>query len=144
MNREELSAFLKGGLRNGLGALREGIAEAHFERVDEAYFEAIEIGVSNTISALHDANVKDDEIIRVMNKYWGIPFAEAEDRLLIEKSESVKASLCHYLKLQGYSEQEIRRFMIHNNVGSKISNNKELWKLKNNPEKLMKAVEENK
>lgn len=119
---------------------RERLANAIMEREDEAYYEALEIGISNTIAALHDTNVKDEEIIRVMNKYWGIAALEVEKRLLREKGDSVVNALRYHLKMQGYNDGDIQHFMIHNKVGKKIRNNPELCKLKNSPEKLKKLV----
>ena len=50
--------------------------------------------------------------------------------------------LKRYLKMQGYSKREISEFMKSNMALIKISHNKELWELRRNPEKLMKAVQE--
>lgn len=47
-----------------VNAAREGMADAIVRREENAYNDAIELGISNTIAALHDANVKDVEIIR--------------------------------------------------------------------------------
>ena len=70
--------------------------------------------------------------------------AEAEERLLYEKSQAAIRSLCHYLKMQGFSKAEVQQFMFSNNACIKIRRNKEFWKLKKDPKKLMKLVVENK
>lgn len=44
----------------------------------KAFSEAIEIGIANTVAALFDTNVDDEEIIRALNEYWGINRDEAE------------------------------------------------------------------
>ena len=111
---------------------------------ESAFSEAIEIGIANSIAALYAANVGDKEIIRVMNECWGITAQETEDRLIYEKSQATIRALRQYLKLQGFSTLEIGEFMKLNRVSFKIRHEKELWKLRNDPKKLMKAVQENK
>lgn len=78
-----------------------------------------------------------------MNKYWGMASPEVKECLLEEKYRSVKDALRDYLEMEGYDESEIRQFMRENRVSKKIHENRELWKLKNNPEKLIKALTEN-
>ena len=107
-----------------------------------AFSDAVEIGISNTIASLYDVNIEDTEIVRVLNKYWGINSEEAEDRLLYEKSQSVIRELRHYLKLQGYTSDEITEFMKNNKVLVKIRHDKDLWKLRHKPEKLMKVIQD--
>jgi hypothetical protein len=108
---------------------------------EEIFSDAIEIGIINTISALYDADVNDDEIIRILNKYWGINKDEAEERLIFEKFQAAIRELEGYLKMQGYSAAEIRQFMKSNQASIKIRHNNELWKLRRKPEKLMKEVQ---
>lgn len=139
MSKEGFRDFLN----KSVNAAKEGMAEALVRREEDVYNDAIELGISKTIAALHDANVKDIEIIRVMNKYWGMASPEVKERLLEEKYRSVKDALRDYLEMEGYNESEIRQFMRENRVSKKIHENRELWKLKNNPEKLIKALTEN-
>lgn len=108
---------------------------------ESAYLDAIEIGITNTISALYDTDTSDDEIIRVLNKFWGINKNEAEERLLYEKHNAVSRELKHYLKMQGFSSEDITRFMLSNKASAKIRHNHELLKLRRTPEKLMKEVQ---
>jgi len=109
---------------------------------EEAFSDAIDIGIENTIACLYDARVDDQIIIRVVNNQWGIEKAEIENRLVLEKGNAAIRSLRQYLKLQGFSEHEITHFMISNKAAIKIRHNHDLWKMKNNPQKLMKAVQE--
>jgi hypothetical protein len=111
---------------------------------EAAFSDAIEIGITNTMAALYDADVDDNEIIRVLNKYWGINRDEAEERLVFEKSQAAIRELKWFLKVQGYSVIEIDQFMRSNNASIKIRHNNELWKLRRKPEKLMKAVQDSK
>lgn len=93
------------------------------------------------MAALYDADVDDDEIIRVLNKYWGINRDEAENRLVYEKCQAAIRELERYLKMQGFSAIEINQFMKSNNASIKIRHSNELWKLRRKPEKLMKEVQ---
>ncbi|MBD5146278.1 MAG: hypothetical protein HDT21_10300 [Ruminococcus sp.] len=108
---------------------------------EEAFCEAIEIGIEKTFSALYDANVNDEEIINVVCKYWEISRQEAEDRLIDEKQQAAVRNLKQYMKRQNYREHEIDEFFQVHKVLIKIRRNKELWKLKNNPDKLFKDIQ---
>lgn len=109
---------------------------------EEAYTEAFELGISKTIASLYDTNVKDKEIIRALNKYWGINTEEAEKRIIFEKSQVTIRELRQYLRLQGLSEMKINEFMRTNRVPTKIKNNNELWELRNKPEMLLKQIQD--
>ena len=144
ITKEDVSDFLKdSGKYIGNLALKMYVNSLNQEG-EKAFFEAIEIGIENTIASLYDANVQDEEITRVVCEHWGMQKAEAEERLLYEKSQAAIRSLKHYLKMQGFSKEEVQQFMLSNNACIKIKRDKELWKLKNDPKKLMKVVVENK
>ena len=81
---------------------------------EEAFADAIERGIENTVVSLYDADDNDDEIIRVLNKYWGINKDEAEERLLYEKCQATIRELKRYLKMQGLSVPEVIQFMKSN------------------------------
>lgn len=131
---------------NGFFALiGDLMLRCHEERLaqcrKEAFCEAREIGLENTFAALYDANVNDEEILRVVCEYWEIPKQEAEDRLIDEKRKAVVRSLRQYMKLQGYRASEIIEFFQTHEVLIKIRRNKDLWKLKDNPAKLFKDIQ---
>lgn len=128
-------------IKQGGTALLDVTKDVYAEWGNLAFEDAIDIGIRNTVSVLYEANVSDDKITHLLNKYWGIPVNEAEDRLLVEKYESVIRALRHYLKMQGYSQSDIQHFMIANRAIIKIKHDRELWKMKDNPEKLFKAVQ---
>lgn len=111
---------------------------------EAAFSDAIEVGISNTIAALYDADVDGEEIIRVLNKYWGINRDEAEERIIYEKRQAVIRELESFLKMQGYSAKEIKQFMKSNNALIKIRHSNDLWELRRKPEKLMKAIQDSK
>lgn len=128
-------------IKQGGTALLDVVRDVYADGANRAFEDAIEIGIGNTVSALYETNVSDDKIIHLLNKYWGIPMSEAEDRLLFEKSGSVIRALRHYLKMQGYFQSDIQHFMITNRAIIKIKHDRELWKMKDNPEKPFKIVQ---
>lgn len=77
--------FVANYIKQGGTALFDFARDAYADGVNCAFGDAIEIGIGNTVSALYEANVSDDKIAHLLNKYWGIPMNEAEDRLLFKK-----------------------------------------------------------
>ena len=110
---------------------------------EQAFSEAIELGIENTVASLYDAKVSDKEIIRVVCEHWGISHQDAEDRLVWEKQQAAIRSLRLYLKLQGYSNLDIKAFMSERKALVRIRREKDLWKLKDAPDKLFKTLQSN-
>lgn len=138
LTKADVVNYLKKGIKS-VGAWALNIyGESLNQAGEQAFSEAIEFGIENTISALYDAKVNDKEICRVVSEHWGISYQEAEDRLVWEKQQATIRALKQYLKLQGYSGIDIDSFMRKSNV--RIRHEKELWKLKDAPEKLFKAL----
>ena len=141
LTKADVVNYLKEGIKS-VGALALNIyGESLNQAGEQAFSEAIEFGIENTISALYDAKVNDKEICRVVSEYWGISYQETEEHLVWEKQQATIRSLKQYLKLQGYSGIDIDSFMRKSNV--RIRHEKELWKLKDAPEKLFKALQSN-
>ena len=144
LKNEDIKEYLKEG-KEILGNLFINIYGESLNRVSEdAFSEAIEKGIENTIASLYDADVSDDEIIRVLNKYWGINKSGAESSIIYEKSQATIREVKHYLKMQGWSDIRIKDFMKLNRVSIKIRHNNELWKLRRRPEKLIQEVQKEK
>ena len=144
LTKADVVDFLKDGGKL-LGNLALSFYGETLNQVGEkAFSEAIEIGIENTVAALYEAKVGDKEILRIVSEHWGLTFEEAEGRLIWEKQQATIQSLQQYLRLQGYSAREINTFMRDNTATTKIRHNKDLWKLKNTPEKLIKALQSKK
>lgn len=111
------------------------------QKGEQAFSEAIEIGIKNTVTALYSAKVEDKEILRVLSETWGISLAEAEERLLLEKPQAAIRSLKHFLRLQGNTSPEIEKYMRESRASMHIRCNKDLWKLRENPEKLLRELQ---
>lgn len=141
LTKADVVKYLKKGIKS-VGALALNIyGESLNQAGEQAFSEAIELGIENTISALYDAKVNDKEICRVVSEHWGISYQQAEDRLVWEKQQATIRSLKQYLKLQGYSTTDINYYIRDNNISIKVRHDKDLWKLKDNPEKLLKMIE---
>ena len=143
IDKTDVIEILKDG-SNLIGALALRIYGESLNRVGkQAFSEAIELGIENTIASLYDAKVIDKEIIRVVCEHWGISHQDAESRLVYEKQQAVIRSLRQYLKLQGYSSLEVNEFMCESKALVRIRHEKDLWKLKDAPEKLFKTLQSN-
>lgn len=123
---------------------KDSIVESLYNRIEimkkNVYDEAIELGINKTIATLDDANLKDQEIIRIVKDKWSMDENDIIGRLLFVRRTDAIECLKRYLKLQGYYESEVKEFMSKNMATVKIRHEKDLWKLRKNPEKLMKAV----
>lgn len=123
-----------------LSSVREGFRENMSDLQEEAYLEGINFGIEKTVASLYDAGIEDKKILELLNKHWLIKMDVATKMLIHEKGNAVIRELSHFLKLQGYSDPDIRSFMIENRVGIKIKGNPELLNLKDNPQKIIEAV----
>ena len=139
---EVISALKEGSKMVGAVALRF-YGESLNQVGEQAFSEAIELGIENTIASLYEAKVADKEIIRVVSEHWGISHREVADRIVYEKQQAAIRSLRQYLKLQGYSRADIDAFMREHKAPMRIRHEKDLWKLKDAPEKLFKALQRN-
>lgn len=140
MNAKAIHTFFT----NGGKVLRNLAIDIYGRALDEAgetaFTDAIEVGITNTITALYNAEVKDEVILREMNAVWGISKDEATKRLLFVKGSCAIEALKQHFRLQGWSESEIQHYMISSNASSIIRHDHELWKLASQPEKLYKAI----
>ncbi|MBD5507852.1 MAG: hypothetical protein HDR05_07350 [Lachnospiraceae bacterium] len=94
------------------------------------------------VAVLYEAKVKDDEIIRILQKFCDIDNGEAMDILRNEKIiEAPSRKLTQFLLLEkGFSADDTDRF-IHKYVKRKLASNTELCKLP--PEKLYNEIQKN-
>lgn len=127
-------------LRAGEEVILNGTRRVMNDAEESAFMDGIEIGIVKTIASLYEANTKDEEIIRVLTKCWGMNREEAEDRLIYEKGQAPVRALKEYMRLKGHSDREIDDFIRTHQVSIKVRNDRELWELRRKPEKLMKMV----
>lgn len=57
--------------------LLEGIRERANERVDDAVFEERIIGIEKATISMIEANVKEETIIKMLQKHWDLRLSEA-------------------------------------------------------------------
>ncbi|MFT8348555.1 hypothetical protein [Clostridium saccharoperbutylacetonicum] len=101
--------------------------------------------IKRATKALYEAKVKEEVIIQLLHDYWKIDKYQAREAFRIEQTvNSPKKVLITYLQKQGYTTAYIKEFVRNNNVEKQLDSNPYLWKLSNSPEKLMKAIEDNK
>ena len=85
MGRSIRDAFVGFG-----GELLEGIRERNYARIDEAVFKESVVGIEKATAALFEAEVEDQKIIYLLQKYWDLRLSEAKEFLQQEKYHSEK------------------------------------------------------
>ena len=66
--------------------LLDATRETVWRHEDESIQEERAAGMATTIAALYEAKVKDEEIIRLVQKYYGVTESDAQEQLRIEKT----------------------------------------------------------
>jgi len=119
-----------------LDALRES-ARRHDSEVTN---DATDYGILITTSALYDAKVKDDVILKMLQKYWGLTENEARERLRIEKTIQHPCNmLAEYLmNEEAMSREEADRFIFSHGVVEILRSEPGVWKL--SPKELLEKV----
>lgn len=120
-----------------LDAIRESVRRHDEDVAIESQNEGIQI----TTAALYEAKVKDDSIIRMLQKFWGITDSEARERLRIEKTiEYPCRSVAEYLMSEeAMTKDEARDFIINRGVIDHLREERRAWKL--SPKELVNKVE---
>lgn len=136
-------------LKKIIAVLGDAGREAFYSIINNEVEEAVAYErkreIKRATEALYEAKVKEEVIIQLLHDYWKIDEYQAIEALRVEKTvNSPKKVLLTYLQRQGYKTSDIKEFIRNNNVEKQLENNPSLWKLSNAPEKLMKAIEENK
>jgi len=72
--------------------LLDGIRQDHFARLDEAAFEERIVGIEKAVAALYEAEVDEEEIIALLQKYWDLRLSEAKEFLRHEKQYQERES----------------------------------------------------
>lgn len=119
----------------------ETTREAVWKYGDERAREEYDSGILITIAALYESKVKDDEIIRLVQKYYGITESDAQEKLRIEKTiEHPCRELQSYLmREEAFSAEEARNFIIEHGTVEMLRETRGLWKL--SPKELCKRIE---
>ena len=121
--------------------LLDATREAVWRHEDESVQAERLAGMSTTVAALYDAKVKDEEIIRLIQKYYGVTEREAQEQLRIEKTiEHPCRELQSYLmREEALSADEAREFIIRHGTVDLLRETRGLWKL--SPKELLNKIE---
>ena len=114
--------------------------EAVRRHEDEALLEERNYGAGILAEALLEAKVKDDEIIRLIQKYYGLSEREAEELMILERTINMPCQVleAYLVRSEGYTRDEAFDFIIRNGVLALLRENKGFWKL--SPEALLSKV----
>jgi hypothetical protein len=131
-----ISDYISGASRFVADVTRDAV----HRREDLAAQEERDSGLQILVAALLEAKVKDELVISLIQKYYGLNEIEAEERLIAEKTIN---SPCKYLETylvrsEGYTRNEAYDFILDHNVPDLLRNNKGLWKLP--PKELLSKV----
>lgn len=124
-----------------VGTLASAYDNSINEAGQEAFENAIEIGISNTINAQIDSGVSDEKIQVSLEKFWGISREDAIQRIVICKKQLTMNVVKEYYRLKGYSDEQTRSIWIRNGYAIILKEHPELWPLWRNPEKLVAELE---
>ncbi len=141
INSEILKEYLATGGKIAGNLALKFYGDSINEAGNKAFGDALEIGITNTIAALYEANVEDNDIVNLLNKHWGISRNEAIDRLVFEKKQAPLREVREYLQMQGLSSQEIHHFMFSKKIAQRLMENPELRELRRTPGELIKTIE---
>lgn len=111
--------------------------DAVLRHEDESIQEEKNNGVMILTAALLEAKIKDDVIIRLIQKYYGLSEREAEELLISERTINMPCQeLETYLvRSEGYTRDEAFNFIFEKGVPDLLRENKGFWKL--SPEQLL-------
>jgi hypothetical protein len=103
--------------------------------------ESQDNGIQITTAALYESKVKDDNIIRMLQKFWGITDTDARERLRIEKTINYPCrSVAEYLMSEeAMTQDEADDFIINRGVLDYLREERSAWKL--SPKELVSKVE---
>lgn len=112
--------------------LNDVISDERFE----AFNQGIEIGIENTIRALITASVREDKMIDVLQKTWGLSREDSSQRIGWVKRSIAIERLEEYLLCKGSSKNAVKKFRREYAVNIRLNHDDSLVDLWNKPEQL--------
>ena len=99
-----------------------------------------EAGISILTAALYEAKVKDPEIIRSLQKYYGLRENEAQEQLRIEKTinHPCRELESYLMSEDALSQQDAQDYIIDHGTVDLLRQERGLWKL--SPKELLKRI----
>ncbi|NCC02103.1 MAG: hypothetical protein EOM34_15795 [Clostridia bacterium] len=115
--------------------------EAVLRHEDETVQQEREAGISILTAALYEAKIKDPEIIRLLQKYYGLRENEAQEQLRIEKTINHPCSELesYIMSEEALSQQEAQDYIIDHGTVDLLRQERGLWKL--SPKELLRKIE---
>ena len=115
--------------------------EAVLRHDDETAQQEREAGISILTAALYESKIKDIEIVRLLQKYYGLRDNEAQEHIRIERTINYPCrELESYLmSTEGFSQQEAQDYIIDHGTVDLLQQERELWKL--SPKEMLKRLE---
>lgn len=129
--------YLAGARYFLLDATREAVSRHENETVQQE----LEAGISILTSALYEAKVKDPEIIRLLQKYYGLRENEAQEQLRIEKTinHPCRELESYLMSEEAFSQQEAQEYIIDHGIVDLLRQERDLRKL--SPKEILKKIE---
>ena len=115
--------------------------EAVLRHDDETAQQERDAGISILTAALYESKIKDAEIVRLLQKYYGLRENEAQEQIRIERTINYPCrELESYLmSSEGFSQQEAQEYIIDHGTVDLLQKERGLWKLL--PKELLKRIE---
>lgn len=121
--------------------LLDATREAVVRHEDETVQQEREAGIAILTAALYEAKIKDPEIIRLLQKYYGLRESEAQEQLRIEKTinHPCRELEFYLMSEEAFSQQEAQNYIIDHGTVDLLRQERGLWKL--SPKELLKRIE---
>ncbi|PAK67641.1 hypothetical protein [Lactococcus lactis] len=138
----EIKLRIKNGGLNLFNIFKESYANGLDKIGEEAFEEAIEIGIENTITSLLYAAIDNKKMISLLNQVWNIPYKEAEKRIDFVKHKEALRNIHDHLKNNGKSEKEIKEIFKEKNISIRLRRENHLLNFWNKPKKILDNLDD--
>ena len=108
---------------------------------EEIVLAVQEEGLATTIAILYEAKIPDEQIIRLIQKYYKVCDYDIREKLRIERTIEFPCRELQFFLMQeeGLSSDEARNYIINHRIGDMLKETPGLWKL--SPRELLKRIE---
>lgn len=121
--------------------LLETTREAALRHDDETAQQEREAGILILTAALYESKIKDTEIVRLLQKYYGLRENEAQEQIRIEKTinHPCRELESYLMSTEAFSQQEAQDYILDHGMVDLLQQERGLWKL--SPKELLKRIE---
>lgn len=145
MNKESWCTYMGRNFTDFLSGagyfLLETTREAVLRHDDETVQQEREAGISILTAALYESKIKDTEIVRLLQKYYGLKENEARKQIRIEKTinHPCRELESYLMSTEAFSQQEAQDYIIDHGTVDLLRQERGLWKL--SPKEILKRIE---